>query len=165
MLIKLLTVTTTSNDNEYRKTIKSRRRLLGFVELGGVLSLLCSYLIGKGYFISKAIEDQQSFLSGLYAGIGTGLIVAGIIALFSLDKQLKDPAKLRAARLKETDERNVMIAGKSSGTAGMVLVTCLFAALLIAGFFNITVFWTIWACAVGYFIIMLIAQKYYSAKL
>lgn len=165
MLIKLLTITTAANDNEYRKVINTRKRLLGIVELGGVLSLLCSYLIGKGYFIHNMIESQQLFLSGLYAGIGAGLVVAGIISLLSCDKMLKDPARLHAARLKETDERNVMIASKSFSTAGSVLVICLFAALLLAGFFNLAVFWTLWACVIGYFVITLIAQKYYNFKL
>lgn len=164
MILKMLTAKEITNDETYVKVLQQRRNLLFLAEIGGVLALVCSYLIAQEY-ITIAEKAEREFLSGLYAGIGTGLILVGIIFFVKYNQLLKDKAKLHQKRLAETDERNEMIVTKAVNTATMILLVGIYVAILIAGFFSMQVFWTLWAVSIVYFLIMLISKKYYEMQI
>lgn len=75
----------------------------------------------------------DDYMLGVYCGIGVGLFAAGITLLIRNRRLLKDDAKLKAARLQATDERNIEIASRSLKIAAMVLLVAMYAVFLIGG--------------------------------
>ena len=82
-------------DDEYRKVLKKRCIGIGFMMAAGVAALIAAAALmktGKG--------ENDDFLSGVYLGIGTGILVSGIIFLYRVRKMFKNPELLRQRRLK-----------------------------------------------------------------
>ena len=95
-------------DDEYRKVLKKRCIGIGFMMAAGVAALIAAAALmktGKG--------ENDDFLSGVYLGIGTGILVSGIIFLYRVRKMFKNPELLRQRRLKESDESSVLLNQKA----------------------------------------------------
>ncbi len=141
-------------DDEYRKVLKKRCIGIGFMMAAGVAALIAAAALmktGKG--------ENDDFLSGVYIGIGTGILVSGIIFLYRVRKMFKNPELLRQRRLKGSDERSVLLNQKALYLSGVFVIIGAYIALLAAGFFSMAVFWTIWTIVMAYFLIYWICRN------
>lgn len=159
MLVKAIMAQVTS-DRDYEKVLKKRMYIFyAYIILGIITDILAfKFSTGDTAYLS-------SFLSGVYSGTGTGLLVCGVIMLIRTKKILKDEVKLKEKRLQEQDERNRTIMQKSMYTAALILIFLVYLALLISGIFNLVVFWTLWIIAVVYMVIFVLLSFYYNKKM
>lgn len=141
-------------DDEYRKVLKRRCVGTGFMMAAGIAAFIVAAVImksGKG--------ENSDFLGGVYSGMGTGILAAGTIFFFRIRRLFKNPELLRQRRLKESDERSVLLNQKALYLSGVFVIIGAYAAFLAAGFFSMAVFWTIWTIIMVYFIIYLICRN------
>lgn len=75
MLIKTLTPTA-ANDQEFAKLLKKRTGYFFILIALGIITILCSL-----YFSSGNHAYLSEYTQGLYCGIGTGLILGGILLI------------------------------------------------------------------------------------
>jgi len=68
-----------------------------------------------------------------YAGVGSGVMAAALVLWIRFQRILKNPEKLKAMRLSNTDERNKEIGGKAYRFASTVLLIGLYGICLIGG--------------------------------
>jgi len=101
--------------------------------------MIVSIILFAITFGSKNFESLRS----MYAGSFIGLFVVSL-SLFIRNKALrKNPEKMKKIELLETDERNIYILRVSYTIFTYVFIGILYVAMLISGFFSITVFYTI----------------------
>ncbi|NLL75824.1 MAG: hypothetical protein GX235_01040 [Clostridiales bacterium] len=108
---------------------------------------------------------ENSWLNGVYTGVGSGLIFAAIISIIKNKKVLKDEALLKEERLRTQDERNRTISAKAMQSATFALFILSYIALLIGGFFSRTIFYCFWWIVIIFTFSYLIFRKYYSYKI
>ena len=119
-----------NNNEEYKKDVKARMKIMIIIFAIGSITLITS-LLAKN-MQSVAVSRQ---MLNVYSGVGTGLIV-GSAALWIKNKIiLADDEKLKKSRLDSTDERIREIANKAFKAAGTVLLFALYVTGLIGGLF------------------------------
>ncbi|HJA07034.1 MAG TPA: hypothetical protein H9798_07850 [Candidatus Mediterraneibacter pullicola] len=159
MLLKMM-MQEAKTDGEFRKKLEIRIKMTWVSVLMGVVAVVS----GVAMMMLGADEHRTAFLSGVYCGIGTVAIVGGIISVVRTHRMLNDEKLLRSERIKESDERENAICKNAASSAGTALVYLMFAALIVAGFFSMTVFWTLWGTLIGYFLILKGMKVYYQKK-
>ena len=159
MLMKAI-VSQAPTDRDYTRVLKNRMKLFGAAAALGVLTDVLAVIFSTGN-----TAYLPSFLSGVYTGVGAGLIMISILMMLRTREILKDEKKVKEQRLKEQDERNQMIAQKSLYMAGIILIFGIYIALLISGIFNMAVFWTLFIVAMSYMVIFTAISVYYNKKL
>ncbi len=126
----LLCGTTARTNEEYKKVVKVRMtRLLGVSVLGAftlILSLLAE-------FYWKVDIDER--MLGVYAGMGSSLIVVGVVLWIKNRIILGDEEKLQESRLSNADERIKEISNKAYMTATAILLIAMYGIALIGGLF------------------------------
>lgn len=143
------------NDDNYKKVLQGKNRLYGGMILIGLLS------IGSIYF-SKSQLAISDHVQGFYTGMGLSLVLVGGIMLFRNCQTLKQPQKIHQERVKNNDERNLMLATKAFHTASTGLLACLYVASLVGIFFKPLIV-TIALSLIGlFFIIYLISYRYFK---
>lgn len=147
-----------NTDEEYRAILKRREHFIPLLLFAGAAAIVVSFFLLRS-------GEEKAFLSGLYMGIGCGMLGAGAIWLLKIRSMLRDGKKLREKRLKEFDERNIQVINKAHNTAGVLLVMTGYAVLLAAGFFSMEVFWTVWAFIMVYFVFFLVSRVIYEKKM
>ncbi|HJA67142.1 hypothetical protein B5F07_10505 [Lachnoclostridium sp. An169] len=161
MLIRSMLFHGAKTDEEFREKLKARRRLMiPFIVLG-----LAAVIAGIIAGIVFEDSQQGSFLGGMYTGAGAAVTAAAIVAIIRINKTLKDEKRLHRQRIEESDERRNDIVTRSSSMAGFVMLYVCFAGLLIAGFFSMAVYWTLWCVMVGYFLCFVLLNLYFEKKL
>ena len=119
-----------SSNEEYKKVIRVRLRLLcvlflvGAVTFSGTLFLLVRF--------SSILSDYQS---GVYSGIGCGLMGAAVALWIKNKMLLGNEEKLKQSRLANSDERNIEISQKAMRIAAMALIVALYLVGIVGGFF------------------------------
>lgn len=148
-------------DEEYRDSLKKKQAVMGLVIVLGAGAL------AAGLLVDRLVEESHraSFLSGVYTGAGTALIVAAVVMIIRMQKVKKDEKLLRRERIKAGDEREMEIVKKAGATAGFVVSYLGFAGMLVLGFFSMAAFWTLWCTVIAYFVIWMILIVYYKRKL
>jgi len=159
MLLKAI-ISNATTDKDYKEVLKKRISLLYIVVILGVTTIAISFIFSNGKY-----DYLPDFLSGFYTGIGAALITIGLIFIIKIKNILKDEKKLKEKRLEEQDERNQMITQKSIYSAAIILNILAYIGLMIAGIFNLVVFWTLWIVLVVFMVTFVILQVYYSKKL
>lgn len=148
MLIKVLTNSFAKQASleEYREIVKKRRMLLLLCAAVGLLIVA----IGVGVIPQVcAGMERVDFLSGLLAGMGSGIGGACLALWAVLGSRLRDEQALKKARLEELDERNQLIQ-KTACTATLLMgMAVLVVAVVVTAFLNMTVFKTLYACLMG----------------
>lgn len=116
MIMKSLFHTHAKTLEEYRRTLRLREGCFWGLALLGAATLGVTLLLMRG---SIADESDAAYLQGVWCGIGTGLIVAGVLFAVRTRRMLsQDEAALRSALREEQDERNLAIIQRSLSTAG-----------------------------------------------
>ena len=144
-----------NTDEEYRETLKRRKKFIPVLMLGGAASIAVSLILMQS-------GEEKGFLAGLYMGIGCGILGAGAVWFLRIRSLLKDEKKLRMKRLQEYDERNVQLNLKAHNTAGVILIFTGYVIMLVAGFFSMEVFWTVWALVMLYFALFITGRIIYG---
>lgn len=150
-----------ANDEEYADMIRRKEKgLYALIAFGAVL-LALSVLNESLAFLPSA----DSFTDGVYAGVGTGLCIAAIIFLLKNKKLLRDSKALHARRIEEYDERKIEITRRVTVTTFTIFAVVLFAAAMIAGFFNRTVFYCCYFAIMLLALIFIAVTRYYNKKM
>lgn len=161
MIMKILeNQKTVKTDEEYKAVLKGRQKILIFMGIIGAITL------GLGAYLGYDAEGKQaSFLCGVYSGIGAALLAVAVVRCLKIRRLLRDARKIREARLAAQDERTAALTQRALSMAGLVAVGFAYVGLLIAGFFSMTVFWTLWVLIIVYFVSMIFLCLYYNKKM
>ena len=136
-----------------------------------VLAVFAILAIGSelGWFRSlKPIAGDshwQSAWFGFVTGASCGIFALMLFSLIRNRRALKDEKKLKKLYVKEYDERTIQIVTMARNTAMQILLIGGLVAVVIAGYFSITVSLTILACIFVSSITSLLLVGYYNKKL
>ena len=145
---------------DYEKTLKARRNLS---VLGIVLGLVVLVIVNL--WKPEADLAFADFLKGVYTGTGIGLMLFSALFWVKVRKLLKDPELQKKTRIQEQDERQTLIAMKTSSSALLILIGLEYFALLLSGMFNATVFFTLLAVLIAVLVVMIGCKLYYSRRI
>ena len=123
--------TAVHTDEEYRKVLIRRRRFfIGMLILGiiTVLVATCAEFLAWDTSLS-------SHTLGFYCGVGTGLSFGAVVLLLRLRKTMMTQDALRAARIRDTDERTQEIGRRALAAAGYALLIAVYLFCFIGGLF------------------------------
>lgn len=118
-------------DEDYRKCLEKKRILYAVLFLLGVIT--------EGVFLMarKSMETKlPDFMLGFYEGIGAGLIGIAVILFIRNRRILHSQELLHKSRIKNTDERNLQIAGKAMRISIVILLIAIYLVMLIVGLWN-----------------------------
>ncbi len=118
-------------DAEYQKMIQFQKKIDVLVVVTGILTFFIVYMIPK--VVDFSMNEN---ISGLYSGLGIGLVFAGIGKYLQHTSWLKNEQSIKAARLKNNDERIVEIGRKAYQMSATLLLIALYFLGLIGGFFE-----------------------------
>ncbi len=122
--------TTAKTNEEYRKVVKLRMLIMAFVGIAGAATLVVA-LVARNIW-EVAINEQ---MLGVYAGVGTGLLVGGIVLLIKDALLLRNEERLKNSRLECSDERNEEISNKAVKFTLAVVLFALYGVTLIGGLY------------------------------
>ena len=136
-----------------------------------VLAIFAVLAIGSemGWFhILKPVAGDSHWHSrwnGFVTGASCGVLGLLLYSLIRNRQALKDEKKLKQLYVKEHDERTIQILTLARNTAMQILLLGGLVAVVIAGYFSITVSLTILACIFAASITSLLLVGYYNKKL
>ena len=107
----------------------------------------------------------QSAWFGFVTGASCGIFALMLFSLIRNHRALKDEKKLKKLYVKEYDERTIQIVTMARNTAMQILLIGGLVAVVIAGYFSITVSLTILACIFVSSITSLLLVGYYNKKI
>ena len=107
----------------------------------------------------------HSHWNGFITGASCGIFALLFVSLIRNRRALKDEKQLKKLYVKEPDERTIQILTLDRNTAMQILLMGGLVAVVIAGYFSITVSLTILACIFTASITSLLLVGYYSKKL
>lgn len=84
----------------------------------------------------QQINSSNHFVEGFYSGCGGGLVGAGATTLFLNLSYLFNKERMRAAELKETDERNIFITNKTLSITAYLFIFIMAISMMIAGAYS-----------------------------
>lgn len=118
-------------NEEYRKVVKRKRWRSAAVFFAGLLNCL-------GILLAERLWDLtlNSQISSFYLGIGTGLVLVGIVLWFRYSSMLRDEEKLKESRVELSDERNKKISNSAFRTATITVIIALYITVLAAGIWH-----------------------------
>lgn len=96
------------NDEEYKKFLQARSRMLLLLSLFGVLLITAVNLA-----VSMKIVVLSDHMAGFFTGAGSGLVGAGLVIFIRNRRIMNNPKLLRKLRIKSSDERNLANANKA----------------------------------------------------
>jgi len=147
-------------NEEYKIELKKRQRLMGILLLLGILTLatMISLIILKP-------ETMGNYTAGFFCGVGTGLILGGLLSIIKIRKTMNDEAALKEARLTETDEREQAISSKAIHTTLKILLLSIYLLLLLCAFTAIKAITVLYLLICIFVLSYLINRKIYSQRM
>jgi peptidoglycan/LPS O-acetylase OafA/YrhL len=134
---------------EFGKKVKLR------IWFSAVLIVLGALTVGAIFYYGLIGAD---FSSGFYFGLGFGLICAGIATIIKNMIYLKNAEKFKAAEIAYKDERNRYISNKTWSVSALIMLFLIYLAVVIAGSYNMMVFFTLLAVLGVFGLVLLIVQ-------
>lgn len=113
------------NNEEYREVLKKRLVRVRLLCLAGVLIIL-----GAAVFFRILPERVDDYHQGFAYGLGTGLVLGSIIAMFRIHRILASEERLKIQRLKETDERELEIGNMALRQTAKLLLAFLYLSMI-----------------------------------
>ena len=118
-------------DEGYRRVLRRRQQLFwGMLVIGAVTCAVAA----MAEFLDWNVALSSRSL-GFYTGAGTGLMFGAGVFLIRLRRTLRDPKRLRKARIAATDERTLDISRRALAAAGYILLLAVYLVGLIGGLF------------------------------
>ncbi|MEQ8155557.1 MAG: hypothetical protein ABRQ25_11840 [Clostridiaceae bacterium] len=96
----ILCGTTAKTNEEYKQVIKKRMKLMIVIAIIGFITATVGFVAES--YLKLPISEQ---MSGVYTGIGVGLLAGGIALWIKNRLVLNNDQKLKESRLNNTDER------------------------------------------------------------
>jgi hypothetical protein len=121
----------------YKKTVQKRMAVLSFMVLAiGLPMIFDAFNVMKPIGGNAAWGD---FWHGMLLGMGIAAEILGILFVVRYMDILKDDAKLKAAFIRENDERGTVIASHVGRNTYWFDMPALILGIIIGGYFNQTV--------------------------
>lgn len=117
------------NNEEYKIVLAKRQKRMLVLLLAGLLTVVA----GIVYIGINGFEDSYSL--GFVFGFGVGLALGAALAMWKIRKTLRNEEKVKEARLKETDEREVEVANQALRLTAKIMLAALYVCLIIGGLF------------------------------
>lgn len=150
--------TSAATNEEYRKIIKNRNKYMAVMILVGIIIAAAAFIAD-----AKDIAALPEYMLGVYAGVGTGIAVAGAVLIVKNLTLLKDENKLKESRLENSDERLEQISNLAVRSAlKVMLLAILFVGMIGGIFYPVLVkmlLFIIWCFFFSYIIAYRIYQK------
>lgn len=139
---------------KYRETLKFR------IRLGG---LYCCFMMFPNIILNNLFGEDPftGFIMGVML-VSEAAVIA-IITVYGF--ALKNKDNLKKLYIKETDERQWFIKCKVSTSGIPVILAGLLLAMMISGYFNKTVFFTLFVVYIFIALVMLFLKLYYKNKI
>ena len=141
---------------EFKKKIKFRFQLCTMYTCSGLMLY---------FLLSRFTENVPDFSRGMLAGL---LVGGDLLAAFYMIRcfvLLHDEKKLKEAYIKSKDERNKEISKETMRTASVITLMCTSLAIIITGFFSITVSTTLFIDLTVSTLIVLLVNTFYKKKM
>ena len=138
----------------YRKTLLNRIR---------IFSAYVGFMAFMTITINRFFGDNS--FSGFILGVFVGLEILGAVIVLKARKALHDEKVLKEMYIKEHDERMKMIRLKTGSNGVLIILEGLTLAMMVAGFVNKTVFFTLFAVVIFISITMIALKIYYNKKM
>lgn len=146
-------------NDEYREILKKRQKKILVLLIAGLLTVAA----GIVYIGMNGFED--SYTLGFVFGFGTGLALGAVLAMIKIWKTLQDEDKLKEARLKETDERELEVDNQALRLTAKIMLAALYVLLIIGGLFWEEIM-VVCCLLVGIFLLSYeIAKRYYGKQM
>ncbi len=125
---------------KFKQSIKRRITLLS------IMVLVFMALGIQGYLMSGNTESasmSDGIVSGFQLGLIFGIGIRALIEIITLSRAMKDEKKIKILYNKENDERMKTIRSKAGMPMVMITSVMMLTAAIVAGYFNIVVFYTL----------------------
>jgi hypothetical protein len=142
---------------EFKKKIKQRIIIFtGMALVAVVFGIYDSFVISNSKESSMAAGMVAGFQSGIILGMG----ILSLIQIIRLRKSITDETKLKKLYNQEHDERLKTIRSKAGMPMLMIASIVMLIAAIIAGYTNITIFYTLVIAAIAQLSIGAIVKIY-----
>ena len=141
---------------EFKKKIKFRFQLCTMYMCSGTMLY---------FLLSRFTENVPDFSRGMLAGLLVGGDLLAVFYMIRCFVLLHDEKKLKEAYIKSADERNKEIYKETMRTASVISLLCTGLAIIITGFFSITVSMTLFADLTVSTLIVLLVNAFYNKKM
>lgn len=149
-----------NTDEGFRKLTKRRLVVSIMLVIAGILILVINE-----YTRHAGVTKVPEFYQGIFSGMGSGLIGAGIIQIIRFWRLLKDDAKLKAARITETDERLNAINDKALKAAIVVMIIAMYVVLIAGIFVDMQVTTVMSGLLILFLFAFIVANAIYSKRM
>ncbi|NMP37263.1 MAG: hypothetical protein GX051_03950 [Clostridiales bacterium] len=147
---------------EYAKKLKTQNIFYAIA----TLALTAVQILAHTGVISPAYNGEYSdFWRGFIGGVSAGLSALFIVGFIINIRAIINEERLRKLYIKENDERAISVAVKGKSAGASAGICFLIVAGIISGYFNITVFVTVIACAVSLVLFVCGGKIYYDKKM
>lgn len=148
---------TARTNEEYKAELKKRQRLMVGLLLLGLITLAVMVVL-----LLLKPETVESYTAGFFTGVGTGLVLGGLLGIRKIQKTMKDEAALKEARLTETDEREQAISAKALHMTLKVMLLSIYLLLLLCSFITTETVTILSLLIAIFFLSYIISRKIYS---
>ena len=148
--------------NTYRETLN--KRLKWSVAFNGLAIALIAITFWIGQALNQNSTMQDGMVTGFQVGIFIGLQAVMLYGIIRYRKALKDDTLLKAMYIQETDERSRWLQGKIGSMGLKLILSGIMIAMIIAGFFNLTVLLTLFAVLLFVLFVQLGLKVFYQNK-
>lgn len=153
---------------QYREKLKQQNVIL--TVCCAVLTVFCLLAAaseaGLLSLLTPAVADShwQSMWRGFISGAAVGLLLFLIVGLVRNIWALQDDAALKKRYVKDHDERTIQIWTSARALSMQIFLFAGLVAIVVAGYFSMTVSITILACVLLHSLIGIGCKLYYAKK-
>ena len=147
-------------NEEYKVELKKRQRMMVILLLLGVLTHATLAVIA---WLQPELPENYSI--GFFSGLGTGLIVGGLVEIFRLRKTINNEAALKEARLTETDEREKAISTKAIHTNLKIMFISIYLLILLCSVVTADTVTVLFLLLCIFVLSYLFSRKIYSQRM
>lgn len=147
---------------DFKLVLKRRIRVL---TVFGIIAILLVATVGCwGYSRIGKTTHIDDFMHGAQAGLFTGFFVMMFRDIIKYNRAIKDANKIKAIYIEENDERKKLIRDKIGGLGFDLIMGVMMIAIVIAGFFDDTVFITLLGTLAFMAVVKLSLKIYFNRR-
>ena len=144
---------------EFRKRLRKRQLILA-----AGLMIACSAVSLTGHNDPVMPDFLKGFIEGFQVGLLAALFGVTVFYLIRYLRAIRDPEKLKKLYVSETDERKLFIQQKAGSVGFTIVLFGLVLATIVAGNYNVTVFFTLLGATVFVEMVGGLLKLYYHSK-